>query len=350
MGQNGSSANEKRRNKMSSNGPPPEFGGASNHNPGRRSTVSGGPPTRRHSSFGTTSQTTSPHRRAASSASHTMQAAHRANNIASQRSPAMPNGHNIASQPPAYSPVPETIHEAPRARPNNFVPAGTENALELLKEYDTVFLIDDSGSMAGGLWTQAGRALAGVATVASQYDDDGIDIYFLNSKDFLQNVRSEAEVYQLFQRVQPRGSTPTGARLDMLLRAYLTSIERAQQEFDSHDPEVTGIKPINYIVITDGAPSDDPESVIVAAARRLDKGEFPLSQVGIQFVQIGNDPEATEALAELDDDLAGKYNIRDIVDTTPYTTQLDGETLIKILLGGVNKRVDRRGGGAVMRQ
>ncbi|CAE7090599.1 unnamed protein product [Rhizoctonia solani] len=347
MGQNGSSANEKRHSKMAPNFAPTELGGAANHGPGRRSTVNG--PTRRHSTFGSSSQTqtSSPHRRAASSASHTLQAAHRANNIASQRSH-MPVGHNMAPQPPAYSTVPETIHEAP-PRMNNTAPAGTENALELLKEYDTVFLIDDSGSMAGGLWAQAGRALAGVATVASQYDDDGIDIYFLNSKDFLQGVRSEAEVYQLFQRVQPRGSTPTGARLDMLLRAYLTGIERAQQEFDSHDAEITGIKPINYIVITDGAPSDDPESVIVAAAKRLDKGEFPLSQVGIQFVQIGSDPEATEALAELDDDLAGKYSIRDIVDTTPYTTQLDGETLIKILLGGVNKRVDRRGGGAVMR-
>ncbi|CAE6477115.1 unnamed protein product [Rhizoctonia solani] len=345
MGQNGSS-NGNRLNRDLPN-IPPELGGTANH-PGRRSTMSGGP-TRRHSTFGNTSQTASPHRRSASSASHTIQAAHRANNIASQRSNSTPIGHNIASQPPAYSAVPETIPEAPPRRMNNAVTAGAENALELLKEYDTVFLIDDSGSMAGGLWTQAGRALAGVATVASQYDDDGIDIYFLNSKDFLQNVQNETQVYDLFKRVQPRGSTPTGARLDMLLRSYLTSIERAQQEFDSHDPEITGIKPINYIVITDGAPSDDPESVIVAAAKRLDKGEFPLSQVGIQFVQIGSDPEATQALAELDDDLAGKYNIRDIVDTTPYTSQLSGETLIKILLGGVNKRVDRRGGGAVMR-
>ncbi|GAB1523706.1 hypothetical protein RhiTH_006856 [Rhizoctonia solani] len=355
MGQNGSSVSEKRRSKTRINAPP-EFGGATNSGPGRRSTLSGAP-TRRHSTFGSGSpQTPSPHRRAASSASHTIQAAHRANNIASQRNSPMPLGHNIASQPPAYSSVPETIIEAP-PRMNNIRTTGAENALELLKlsfiellkEYDTVFLIDDSGSMAGGLWTQAGRALAGVATVASQYDDDGIDIYFLNSREFAQNVRHESQVYQLFQRVQPRGSTPTGARLDILLRSYLTSIERAQEEFDSQDPEITGIKPVNYIVITDGAPSDDPESVIVAAAKRLDKGEFPLSQVGIQFVQIGSDPEATQALEELDDDLAGKYDIRDIVDTTPYTTELSGETLIKILLGGVNKRVDRRGGGAVMR-
>lgn len=64
-----------------------------------------------------------------------------------------------------------------------------------------------------------------------------------------------------------------------------------------------------------GAATDDPESVIVQAARRLDRGYFPLSQVGIQFVQVGNDEDATEALRKLDDDLAGKYNIRVSVRT-----------------------------------
>lgn len=154
----------------------------------------------------------------------------------------------------------------------------------------------------------------------------------------------------LFSSVRPSGSTPTGARLDALMRPYLTSIERALEDYDSTDPDVTGIKPINYIVITDGAPTDAPEDVIVAVARRLDRGDFPLSQLGIQFVQIGSDPEATRALEELDDELAGMHGIRDVVDTTPYRSGgLDGETLIKILLGGINRRVDRRGGASVLR-
>ena len=154
----------------------------------------------------------------------------------------------------------------------------------------------------------------------------------------------------LFSSVRPSGSTPTGARLDAIMRPYLISIERALEDYDSTDPEVTGIKPINYIIITDGAPTDAPEDVIVAAARRLDRGDFPLNQLGIQFVQIGSDPEATRALEELDDELAGTHGIRDVVDTTPYKSGgLDGETLIKILLGGINRRVDRRGGASVLR-
>lgn len=59
-----------------------------------------------------------------------------------------------------------------------------------------------------------------------------------------------------------------------------------------------------------GQPTDDPAPVIVQAAKRLDEGHFPLSQVGIQFVQIGSDPAAAEALREMDDDLAAANGIR----------------------------------------
>lgn len=56
--------------------------------------------------------------------------------------------------------------------------------------------------------------------------------------------------------------------------------------------------------------ADDPESVILTTARRLDAQHFPLSQVGIQFVQIGNEAGAAQALQELDDDLAAAHGVR----------------------------------------
>lgn len=89
--------------------------------------------------------------------------------------------------------------------------------------------------------------------------------------------------------------------------------------------------------------------MIAAAARRLDEGRYPLSQVGIQFVQIGNHRSATEYLRSLDDELQGEYHVRDIVDTTPYLGgRLNADTIIKILLGGINRRVDKRGGESVL--
>lgn len=107
--------------------------------------------------------------------------------------------------------------------------------------------------------------------------------------------------------------------------------------------------------------------MIVAAARRrksfpslrspqesipdlhpVDRGNFPLSQLGLFFLQVGEDPEATEFLIDLDDELASRHGIRDMVDTTAFKRDGSNESLSatllkKILTGGVNRRVDRQG-------
>lgn len=50
--------------------------------------------------------------------------------------------------------------------------------------------------------------------------------------------------------------------------------------------------------------------MIVNFARRLDAKNVPLRQLGIQFVQIGDDPDATAALKELDDKLSPTHGVR----------------------------------------
>ena len=59
--------------------------------------------------------------------------------------------------------------------------------------------------------------------------------------------------------------------------------------------------------------------MIVEFARRLDVKNVPLRQIGIQFVQIGDDPDATEALKELDDNLGPTHGVRvsSYVDYSP---------------------------------
>jgi hypothetical protein len=88
-----------------------------------------------------------------------------------------------------------------------------EDALEILRKYDTVILVDDSGSMTlpgskkgRTRWNevnqdmtalihhslficQAGEALETLAEAAQQYDGDGIDIYFLNNKTESLNIK-----------------------------------------------------------------------------------------------------------------------------------------------------------------
>ncbi|TFK55409.1 hypothetical protein OE88DRAFT_1651714 [Heliocybe sulcata] len=225
-----------------------------------------------------------------------------------------------------------------------------EIALQTLKKYNTVFIVDDSSSMEGKLWMEARSVLANLAHVAQKYDVDGIDVCFLNSKSRGEKLKGSASVQRLFDTMRPYGATPIGERLELLLLDYLEKLEKAkdQHEQTGDRAALTGIKPVNYIVITDGAATDDVEGPIVDAARRLDARHFPLNQVGIQFVQIGNFRQATRFLDELDDTLSAANGVRDMVDTTPYKGELTVERLTKILLGGINRRVDRKGGLSVL--
>ncbi|KAF2119957.1 hypothetical protein BDV96DRAFT_566412 [Lophiotrema nucula] len=239
--------------------------------------------------------------------------------------------------PPAYTPGPAQQSTGPAS---TTVASTDDDQYFFLRTFDTVFLIDDSGSMCGRSWRETREALETITPICTQRDADGIDIYFLNHPDseFYQNVTSPGTVSEIFDTVRPGGGTPTGQRLNKLLRPYLARYQA--------NPE--GTKPINIIVITDGEPSDDVETPIIVAAKKLDKLEAPAWQVGIQFFQVGKEPGAREHLKQLDDglaELAGDDELRDIVDTVPFTgadnEALTAAGIMKVVLGSVNRRLDR---------
>lgn len=111
------------------------------------------------------------------------------------------------------------------------------------------------------------------------------------------------------------------------------------------DPN-TVVKPLNIIVITDGVPSDDVEAVVVSTAGKLDQYQAEPWQVGIQFFQVGNEPEAAEDLRELDDAMTERKGVRDIVDTVPWRDGnkegLNATGILKVVLGSVHRKYDRR--------
>ncbi|KAG5651580.1 hypothetical protein H0H81_008165 [Sphagnurus paluster] len=252
------------------------------------------------------------------------------------------SSRNITSSPVGqmYMPVPHQTAAPIPVSGSMGIPA-PEDVLLSLARFDTVLLIDDSGSMSGSRWTTAGNALATLATVASRYDADGIDIEFLNSQARGSEMKNAEAVGALFASVTPRGQTPLGTRLDAIRRTYHSRLES--------QPERT--KPLNLIVITDGAPTDGSatEDAILRSARALDARHARTTQLGIQFVQIGNDIRARAYLETLDDGLA-KYGVRDMVDTTLSGTGngLDLD-LVKILFGAVNRRVDNKGSAVLVR-
>ncbi|KAF4553476.1 Hypothetical protein D9617_7g032040 [Elsinoe fawcettii] len=289
------------------------------------------------------------------------------------------NATHATTEPPPYSAHADSPM-VPAAMPMAVSHTGTairssaiqDDPYAFLSTFDTLFLIDDSSSMRGSRWTTARSAVATIAPICTAHDLDGIDIHFLNapSQQYHFNVTSASTVNEIFSTVEPFGGTPTGQRLDKILREYLyryeKSVKRASKPSSrrSSPDSMAGrprdtVKPLNIIVITDGSPTDDIESPLVSAAKKLDKLDAPAWQIGVQFFQVGDDEYAAESLKGLDDglsELAGKP-VRDMIDTVPFdkktrgfggstaNAELTADGILKVVLGAVNRKLDRRDQG-----
>jgi hypothetical protein len=239
-----------------------------------------------------------------------------------------------------------------------------EDEYDLLKEIDTVFLIDDSGSMTlpsaynkdTTRWDEVKDLLSQIAPICTIYDEDGIDVYFLNAASDdrgdvddgraaggYRGVTNGERVIEIFNGVTPRGTTPTGRRLREILSPYMKKFERLKRENND-------CKPLSIIIITDGKP--DKQVEVVAAIRdtamRLDNARAEPRQVGLQFFQVGKDKKATAALKDLDDNIGRRRSqrqFRDIVDTTTWDgtgTRLTGDGILKAVTGGADQGQDLR--------
>ncbi|KAH9973983.1 hypothetical protein BGW80DRAFT_1304607 [Lactifluus volemus] len=194
-----------------------------------------------------------------------------------------------------------------------------------LADFKIVVIIDDSSSMEGELWLQARDALAGVAHLSHTKGGEGLDIYCLNNPEYRLDLRSEADVRYFFDGIVPDGQTPIGAKLRQIFETYVPRVEDNPRH-----------KPISVLVITDGVPTDDPGPVIMEYARRLDVRNVSLRQFGIQFIQIGDDGDAADALRELDANLGSERGIRKLSNTTvfsPNQPHFHTDVILKVVLG-----------------
>jgi len=117
----------------------------------------------------------------------------------------------------------------------------------------------------------------GVAETAARYDDQGVDIYFINSKRVGKELRASADVEDLFAGLEPRGTTPyvflstirvvlnarTGLRLEAILREYMVRLERSRMTSPGLEGRGEVVKPLNLIMVTDGGMS--PLSILLTA-------------------------------------------------------------------------------------
>lgn len=197
-----------------------------------------------------------------------------------------------------------------------------------LKDRDFALVIDSSGSMSTGdqkggksRWEAAAETTVALAGKAVKYDADGLTVYTFSSRHRkFDNVATTAKVSQIFEEVEPNGSTNLDGVLGDLFSNYLS---RKAAGTTKPNGEIA-------VVITDGQP-DDPQAVkraIVDFTKKLDKDE----EYGLLFVQAGSDGSARAFLKSLDDDLKdAKF---DIVDTITIDEAGD-KSLTEVLAGAI---------------
>lgn len=193
-----------------------------------------------------------------------------------------------------------------------------------------VLVIDRSGSMSSSVsninsksrWGYCQEAVKALAVKCDSLDDDGIDVYIFNSSFHkFSNVKADT-VDTIFNTKSPTGGT------DFI--PVLTEV------FNTHFAQVND-KPTTVVVITDGEPSSgatgrkDLVNLIINTSQKMEAD----SELGISFIQVGDDSDATKFLNFLDDELVSMGAKFDIVDTKTIK-DLEHMELEDVLLAAIN--------------
>ncbi|KAI5468147.1 hypothetical protein BGZ63DRAFT_419781 [Mariannaea sp. PMI_226] len=235
-----------------------------------------------------------------------------------------------------------------------------DKALEQLKYFDTMFLVDDSAHMQP-YWEDVKILMESIAPICAKHDTDGIDLYFVNHRPGgllaklpgVQSIRKSGythiggfvgnmlltskgkQVGAIFDEVKPAGKCNMGARLGGLLKWYCDKFQSGEEK-----------AALNIVVLTAGQFDDDVKAPLINAARMLDESKAPMHQAGVQMFRLGGPNIARQkTLQHLDDELHKEAGTRDIVDTVAWNGHgqaMSNEELLKVVLGAVVKKLDVR--------
>jgi len=190
--------------------------------------------------------------------------------------------------------------------------------------------------------------LSRVAYATSLFDEDGIQVRFMNSPDQGNGIKTEQQVNDMVARTRFSGLTPMGRELQNKILGPLV-LEQARRG--------NLRKPVLVITITDGQPtgenSSDVAKIIGQASSELSRNpRYGKGALAFQFAQVGNDLKAREFLGKLDEE----PTIGDIIDcTSNFEVEADEMSranppvnltpelwLIKLLLGSIDSSYDTK--------
>jgi hypothetical protein len=177
-------------------------------------------------------------------------------------------------------------------------------------------------------WQNAHESIINLINVCQKFDNDGVTLY-VSCKE------SKPNSFQQYKYVNP-------GQLREIIEAHyppdelelLGVLKKALDDFFAR--KAAGQTKANgetIIVLIDGEPRDRIEvaKLIVEATAKLENGE----ELGIGFLQIGDDLLARGFLKALDDNLMRAGATFDIVDTK-IMTEIEENSLMQFLLDTIN--------------
>ncbi len=204
-----------------------------------------------------------------------------------------------------------------------------------------MFLVDDSTSMIE-YWSEVDDLLHSLAYAVKKCSHNGLELRYThvdekvhstNSTDLVNSVRKFKPPYATGN---DRRYTDIETSLGSFLDDYRQRIEKyAKRRLTQHLHH--DVKRVNVYVLTDGRWQPESDASIGESFRRLVStlklhGRNP-KQIGVQFIQFGDDAEARQRLERLDNGLG--LGVYDIVDTEP-----SAGNGFKMLLGAISKWAD----------
>ncbi|WRT63790.1 uncharacterized protein IL334_000715 [Kwoniella shivajii] len=230
------------------------------------------------------------------------------------------------------------------------MPIELASDLVKLSLFDVILYVDDSGSMA---FEQGGERiddlkliLSRVAHATSLFDDDGIQVRFMNNRLEGNGIKTEQQALQLVQQVKFSGLTPLGTSLWQKILQPLVLGPASQNRLQ---------KPVLVVILTDGTPAgenrDEIFKVILRADSDLKRTRYGPDALSYQFAQIGDDMKAMKFLEELDNhpviggliDCTSNYEAEQAEMSRKSGIDLTPEMwLVKLLMGGIDDSYDEK--------
>ena len=198
-----------------------------------------------------------------------------------------------------------------------------------IENRDYTLMIDKSSSMATSddpdgktRWQIAQESTLALAQKCEEIDPDGITVYvFSGAFKRYDNVTS-GKVTKVYEENQPMGQTDLATVLQDAFDDYFKRKEAGTAKVNGE----------TFLIITDGEPTDRKAviNLIMDAAQKVARED----ELGISFIQVGTDKEATRFFKALDDDLEGVGAKFDIVDTVTVD-DMNGMPLTDVLLNAL---------------